>query len=64
MQQARYRHGWEKILVPGSDGDVFDRILNVIKYLGVSEVTEIKTNSAIQIGKLLIDSSQHAIKKG
>lgn len=50
--------------VPESDEAVFDRILNVLKHVDVSEITEIKATSAIQIGELYIDSSQHIIKKG
>lgn len=50
--------------VPESDEAVFDRILNVLKHMDVSEITEIKATSVIQIGELYIDSSQHIIKKG
>lgn len=50
--------------VPESDEAVFDRILNVLKHVDVSEITEIKATSAIQIGELYIDSSQHIIKRG
>lgn len=50
--------------VPESDEAVFDRILNVLKHMDVSEIAEIKAISTIQIGELYIDSSQHTIKKG
>lgn len=59
----------EKIMilsVPESSGEIFDRILDVIKHSGISSVTEVKvgSESVIQVGELVIDSLQHTIHKG
>lgn len=59
----------EKILilsVPESKGEIFDKILDVVRQSGISDVTEIKVSneSVIQVGELLIDSLQHTIYKG
>lgn len=52
--------------VPESKGEIFDKILYVVKQSGISDVTEIKVGneSVIQVGKLIIDSLQHTIHKG
>ena len=50
--------------VSESEEAVFDRILNTFKHMDISEITEIKATSVIQIGELYIDSLQHTIKKG
>ena len=51
--------------VSESDEEIFDKILNVIKDSGDSDVTEIKINDKqnIRIGELIIDSLQHTIHK-
>lgn len=51
--------------VPESDEEIFDKILNVIKDIGNSDITEveIKDKQKIQIGELMIDSLQHTIYK-
>lgn len=59
----------EKIMilsVPESKGEIFDKILDVVKQSGISDVTEIKVRneSVIQVGELIIDSLQHTIHKG
>ncbi len=59
----------EKIMilsVPESKGEIFDKILDIVKQSGKSDVTEIKVNSenVIQVGELIIDSLQHTIHKG
>ena len=59
----------EKIMilsVPESNGEIFDKILDVIRHSGISDVTEVKVNneSVIQVGELIIDSLQHTIHKG
>lgn len=59
----------EKIMilsVPESKGEIFDKILDVVKQSGISDVTEIKVSkySVIQVGELIIDSLQHTIYKG
>lgn len=59
----------EKIMilsVPESNGEIFDRILDVIKHSGILSVTEVKvgSESVIQVGELVIDSLQHTIHKG
>ena len=51
----------EKIMilsVPESNGEIFDKILDVIRHSGISDVTEVKVNneSVIQVGELIIDS--------
>ena len=52
--------------VPESKGEIFDKILDVVKQSGISDVTEIKVSneSVIQVGELIIDSLQHTIQKG
>lgn len=50
--------------VSESEEAVFDRISNTFKHMDISEITEIKATSVIQIGELYIDSLQHTIKKG
>lgn len=52
--------------VPESKGEIFDKILDVVKQSGISDVTEIKVSneSVIQVGELIIDSLQHTIHKG
>lgn len=59
----------EKIMilsVPESKGEIFDKILDVVRQSGISDVTEIKVSneSVIQVGELIIDSLQHTIHKG
>lgn len=59
----------EKIMilsVPESNGEIFDKILDVIRHSVISDVTEVKVNneSVIQVGELIIDSLQHTIHKG
>lgn len=59
----------EKIMilsVPESKGEIFDKILDVVRQSGMSDVTEIKVSneSVIQVGELVIDSLQHTIYKG
>lgn len=59
----------EKIMilsVPESKGEIFDKILDVVKQSGISDVTEIRVSneSVIQVGELIIDSLQHTIHKG
>lgn len=58
----------EKIMilsVPESKGEIFDKILDVVKQSGISDVTEVKVSSdrVIRIGELIIDSLQHSIHK-
>lgn len=52
--------------VPESKGEIFDKILDVVRQSGISDVTEIKVSneSVIQVGELIIDSLQHTIHKG
>ena len=52
--------------VPESKGEIFDKILDVVKQSGISDVTEIKVSneSVIQVDELIIDSLQHTIHKG
>lgn len=52
--------------VPESDQEIFDKILNVIKDTGNTDVTEVKVKDKqkIQMGELMIDSLQHTIYKG
>lgn len=52
--------------VPESKGEIFDKILDVVRQSGISDVTEVKVNSesVIQVGELIIDSLQHTIQKG
>lgn len=52
--------------VPESKGEIFDKILDVVRQSGMSDVTEIKVSneSVIQVGELVIDSLQHTIYKG
>ena len=59
----------EKIMilsVPESNGEIFDKILDVIRHTGISDITEVKVSneSVIQVGNLIIDSLQHTIQKG
>lgn len=59
----------EKIMilsVPESKGEIFDKILDVVRQSGISAVTDIKVSneSVIQVGELIIDSLQHTIQKG
>ncbi len=59
----------EKIMilsVPESKGEIFDKILDVVKQSGISDITEVKVSndSVIRIGELIIDSLQHTIRKG
>lgn len=58
----------EKIMilsVPESKGEIFDKILDVVKQSGIADVTEVKVSSdrVIRIGELIIDSLQHSIHK-
>lgn len=58
----------EKIMilsVPESKGEIFDKILDVVRQSGISDVTEIKVSSdrVIRISELIIDSLQHSIHK-
>ena len=49
----------EKIMilsVPESNGEIFDKILDVIRHSGISDVTEVNNESVIQVGELIIDS--------
>lgn len=52
--------------VPESKGEIFDKILDVVRQSGIADVTEVKVNSesVIQVGELIIDSLQHTIHKG
>lgn len=52
--------------VPESKGEIFDKILDVVRQSGISDVTEIEVSneSVIQVGELIIDSLQHTIQKG
>ena len=52
--------------VPESKGEIFDKILDVVRQPGISDVTEIKVSNegVIQIDELIIDSLQHMIYKG
>lgn len=52
--------------VPESKGEIFDKILDIVRQSGISDVTEIKVSneSVIQVGELIIDSLQHTIHKG
>lgn len=52
--------------VPESKGEIFDKILDVVRQSGISAVTDIKVSneSVIQVGELIIDSLQHTIQKG
>lgn len=54
------------LLVPESKGEIFDKILDVVRQSGIADVTEVKVNSesVIQVGELIIDSLQHTIHKG
>lgn len=58
----------EKIMilsVPESKGEIFDKILDIVKQSGISDVTEVKVKSdtVINVGELTIDSLQHSISK-
>lgn len=58
----------EKIMilsVPESKGEIFDKILDVVRQSGISDVTEVKvsSDSVIRIGELIIDSLQHSVHK-
>lgn len=52
--------------VPESKGEIFDKILDIVRQSGISDVTEIEVSneSVIQVGELIIDSLQHTIQKG
>ncbi|MBQ2884465.1 MAG: response regulator transcription factor [Alphaproteobacteria bacterium] len=52
--------------VPESKDEIFDKILDVVRQSGISDVTEIEVSneSVIQVGELIIDSLQHTIQKG
>lgn len=59
----------EKIIilsVPESKNELFDKIMDVVRQSGMSDVTEVKvsTDKIIQVGELMIDSLQHTIYKG
>lgn len=51
--------------VPESKGEIFDKILDIVKQSGISDVTEVKVKSdtVIKVGELTIDSLQHSISK-
>lgn len=58
----------EKIMIlsaPESKGEIFDKILDVVRQSGISDVTEVKvsSDSVIRIGELIIDSLQHSVHK-
>lgn len=52
--------------VPESKTELFDKILDVVRQSGISDVTEIKVSNdkIIQVGELVIDYLQHTIQKG
>ena len=52
--------------VPESQTDIFDKILDVVRQLGISDITEVKVSNEkiIQVGELVINSLQHTIHKG
>lgn len=52
--------------VPESKGGIVDKILDVVRQSGISDVTEVKVSneSVIQVGDLIIDSLRHTIQKG
>lgn len=59
----------EKIMilsVPESKTELFDKILDVVRQSGISDVTEIKVSNdkIIQVGELVIDFLKHTIHKG
>lgn len=59
----------EKIIilsVPESKSEILDKILDVVRQSGITDVTEVKVSNdkTIQVGELLIDSLQHTIYKG
>ena len=59
----------EKIIilsVPESNSEVFEKILDVVRQSGITDVTEVKVSNdkTIQVGELLIDSLQHTVYKG
>ena len=51
--------------VPESKTELFDKILDVVRQSGISDVTEIKVSNdkIIQVGELVIDYLQHTIQK-
>lgn len=52
--------------VPESKDEIFEKILDVVRRSGISDVTEVKvsSDSVIQVGELIIDVLQHTIHKG
>ena len=69
LNDRQRRDALGKILilsVPESKTELFDKILDVVRQSGVSEVTEIKirNDKIIQVGELVIDALQHTIHKG